>query len=69
MRQVNDMFPYREVRALSFQQLFRLCRAMAHWNWRTGLEPPVVIGRIEEATNNAVHVTRREPCRGRSTAR
>jgi hypothetical protein len=45
MRQLNDMFPYCEVRALSFEQLFRLCRAMAHWNWRKDFERPAVIGR------------------------
>jgi hypothetical protein len=48
MGQTSEVFPYRQLRSLSFDQLFGLFTAIATWNWRHRLERSLVVDRARE---------------------
>jgi hypothetical protein len=48
MGQTSEVFPYRQLRSLSFDQLFGLFTAIATWKWRHRLERSLVVDRARE---------------------
>jgi hypothetical protein len=55
MGQTSEVFPYRQLRSLSFDQLFRLFSAIATWKWRHRLEKSLVVQRARECDEWRMH--------------
>lgn len=55
MGQTSEVFPYDQLRSLSFDQLFRFFAAIATLRWRQSLELSLVVQRARECDEWRMH--------------